>query len=64
MLLPIPLIRYFVLAGKDNNVVLALTTIHDPTDSVVRMRKRPPRSSTNGIQVHQMFGDDVIYGSG
>ncbi len=43
------------LAWQDNNLVLALSTIHSPTDFIERERKRPGEKSTNAEIVRKVF---------
>ena len=45
------------LAWQDNNLVLALSTIHSPTDFIERERKRPGEKSTNAEIVRKVFDD-------
>jgi len=48
------------LAWQDNNIVLALSTIHTvhtAEDFVLRERKRPAKTSTSGRIVRAVFGD-------
>ena len=48
------------LAWQDNNIVLALSSIHtvDQVDDFrAKVRKRPAKTSTNGRIVRQIFGD-------
>jgi hypothetical protein len=48
-------------AWQDNNIVLALSTIHTvdkAEDFREKIRKRPAKTSTNGRIVRQVFGDD------
>jgi hypothetical protein len=49
------------LAWQDNNIVLALSnihTVHKAEDWCEKLRKRPAKSSTNGLIVRQIFGDE------
>ena len=49
------------LAWQDNNIVLGLSTIHivhNANDFILRERKRPPKSSTNGRIIWKAFGDE------
>ena len=46
-------------AWQDNSVVLALSTLHSPSDFVARERRRPAKTSTNGALVRKIFGEDV-----
>ncbi len=48
------------LVWQDNNLVLALSTIHFPLDIVERLRKRPRKTSINAGIVLKVFGGDVI----
>jgi hypothetical protein len=43
------------LAWQDNNLVLALSTIHSPTDFIERERKRPGEKSTNAEIMRKVF---------
>ncbi len=48
------------LAWQDNNIVLALSnihTVHQTEDFREKVRKRPPKTSTNGRIVRPVFGD-------
>lgn len=48
-------------AWQDNNIVLALSTIHTihtANDFIKRQRKRPAKTSTNGRIVRLVFGND------
>src|SRR6266487_4830862 len=48
------------LAWQDNNIVLALSnihTVHQTEDFREKVRKRPPKTSTNGRIVWPVFGD-------
>lgn len=50
-------------AWQDNNIVLGLTTVHtvDKTeDFIIRTRRRPQKTSTNGPLVHRAFGDAAV----
>jgi len=50
------------LAWQDNNTVLALSnidTVHIAKDRRNRVRKRPPKSSTNGALVLKVFQDQA-----
>jgi hypothetical protein len=47
------------LAWQDNNMVLALSTLHTPTDLTERVRKRPAKTSTNGSLVQQVFREET-----
>jgi hypothetical protein len=51
------------LAWQDNNIVLALSTIHTihtVNDFVARQRKRPAKTSTSARIVRRVFGEDLI----
>ena len=51
------------LAWQDNNIVLALSTIHTihtTQDFITRQRKRPAKTSTSGRIVRLVFGDNPI----
>jgi hypothetical protein len=50
------------LAWQDNNIVLALSTIHTvhtANDFIIRLRKRPAKTSTSARIVRCIFGDDA-----
>jgi Transposase IS4 len=49
------------LCWIDNGAVLMLTTIHQagPEHTIMRRRKRPRLTSTNGVKVQKVFGKDV-----
>jgi hypothetical protein len=50
------------LAWQDNNIVLALSTIHTvhtANDFITRLRKRPAKTSTSARIVRCIFGDDA-----
>ena len=50
------------LAWQDNNIVLALSTvhtIHTANDFVIRLRKRPAKTSTSARIVRCIFEDDA-----
>ena len=46
------------LAWKDQNVVLFVTTVHDGKDSVIRSRRRPPKTASNSASSRQAFGQN------
>ena len=46
------------LVWQDNNSVLFMTSYHDITATVNRLRRRPKKTSTNGATIRQIFGDD------
>ena len=54
-----PIDGVLCLAWQDNNLVLALSTIHSPKATVNRHRKRPAKTSTNGELVRKVFGSLV-----
>ncbi|EEA19858.1 hypothetical protein EYB26_002367 [Talaromyces marneffei] len=59
----IPVNDVLCVAWQDNNIVLALTTIHtvDQTDDYIeRTRRRPQKTSTNGPLVHKEFGEQAV----
>ena len=43
------------LAWKDQNVVLFVTTVHDGKESVIRSRKRPPKTASNSASSRRVF---------
>ena len=45
------------LAWQDNNLVLALSTVHSPTDLIKRERKRLGEKSTNIIIARKVFAN-------
>jgi hypothetical protein len=47
-------------AWQDNNTVLACSTVHSVRDeqTIIRSRRRPQSTSTNGHLVRKVFGDD------
>jgi hypothetical protein len=47
------------LAWQDNNLVLALSTIHSAETLVTCDRKRPGKTSTNASIVYKVFRDQV-----
>ena len=47
------------LVWQDNNLVLALSTVHYPTNIIERLRKRSKKTSTNAGIVSKIFGGDV-----
>jgi hypothetical protein len=48
-------------AWQDNNTVIACSTVHsaDTEHTIIRKRRRPQATSTNGHLVRKVFGDDV-----
>ena len=46
------------LVGQDNNSVLFMTSYHDISATVNRLRRRPKKTSTNGATISQIFGDN------
>ena len=46
------------LAWKDQNVVLFMTTVHDGKDSVIRSRRRPPKTASNSASSRRAFGQN------
>jgi hypothetical protein len=51
------------LAWQDNNIVLALSTvhtIHTANDFIARQRKRPAKTSTSARIVRPVFGDNPV----
>lgn len=47
------------LVWQDNNSVFFMTSFHDIHKTVVRLRRRPKLSSTNGQMVREVFGNQV-----
>lgn len=47
------------LVWQDNNSVFFMTSFHDIHKTVIRSRRRPKLSSTNGTIVRRVFGDSV-----
>src|SRR5436190_18820724 len=47
------------LVWQDNNLVLALSTVHYPTNVIERLRKRPKKTSINAGIVLKICGSDV-----
>ncbi|EED12082.1 O-methyltransferase, putative [Talaromyces stipitatus ATCC 10500] len=59
----IPVRDVLCVAWQDNNIVLALSTIHTVNkteDYVERERRRPQKTSTNGPLVHREFGVQAV----
>jgi hypothetical protein len=51
------------LAWQDNNIVLALSTIHivdKVKDFREKLKRRPTKTSTNGYIVRHIFGEDYV----
>jgi len=46
------------LVWQDNNSVLFMTTYHDITSTVDRIRRRPKKTSSNAVMVRRIFGDE------
>jgi hypothetical protein len=46
-------------AWQDNNTVIACSTVHSVGDehTIIRSRRRPQVTSTNGLMVRKVFGD-------
>ena len=47
-------------AWKDQNVILFMTTVHNGTEMVLRMRRRPGKTATNARTSRVVFGDHAI----
>src|SRR5437870_2443891 len=45
---------------QDNNRVLGITTAYNPTDSIIRARKRPSSTSTNASITRPVFGFSLV----
>ena len=44
-------------AWKDQNVVLFMSTVSDGIETILRQRRRPPKTATNARTSRQIFGD-------
>ena len=47
-------------AWKDQNVVLSITTMHSGHETVMRPRRRPPKTATNARTSRKPFGDKAV----
>lgn len=47
-----------MVAWKDQNVVLFMTTVDGPDDTIVRNRRRPARSATNSKTSRAIFAEN------
>ena len=47
------------VAWKDQNVVLFMTTVDKPGDTIIRKRRRPAKTATNSKTSWAVFGDSV-----
>ena len=47
---------FVILRWVDNNVVIMVSNIHEPTETVTKERKRPRTTNTNKKHVAAVFG--------
>ena len=47
-------------AWKDQNVLLFMSTVSDPRDTISRLRRRPAKTATNARTSRAIFGEESV----